>query len=150
MSAPEGLARALADRGLRPTHLYYFASPKIFVKRHGPYDRALYARFAAVYVDGFEALIETCRAAGTAPLRIFLPSTTALDEPVKNLAEYADAKAAAEARCAELARHDDIDVIVRRLPRIATDQTLTLVRHPARSALDVMTAIVREMNRRNG
>jgi acyl dehydratase/NAD(P)-dependent dehydrogenase (short-subunit alcohol dehydrogenase family) len=140
------LVAALAR--LRPTHVYYFASPKIFVKRGGPYDPSLYARFAAVYVEGLDALVAACRAAGLERLRVFVPSSTVLDEPVKNLEEYADAKAAAEARCAVLARRG-VDVTVRRLPRIATDQTLTLVRHPAASALDILTPIVRGMSDRD-
>ncbi|HEY2388539.1 MAG TPA: MaoC/PaaZ C-terminal domain-containing protein [Candidatus Binatia bacterium] len=134
---------------LRPTHVYYFASPKIFVKRGGPYDPSLYARFTAVYVEGLEALVAACRAAGLERLRLFIPSSTVLDEPVRNLEEYADAKAAAEARCALLARRG-VEVTVRRLPRVATDQTLTLVRHPAASALDILTPIVRGMSDRDG
>jgi hypothetical protein len=141
------LVAALAR--LRPTHVYYFASPKIFVKRGGPYDPSLYARFATVYVDGLEALVAACRAAGLERLRLFVPSSTVLDEPVKNLEEYAEAKAAAEAHCALLARRG-VEVLVRRLPRIATDQTLTLVRHPAASALDILTPIVRGMSDRDG
>ena len=141
-------ADVAALAALRPTQLYYFASPKIFVKRAGPYDRDLHARFAAVYVDAFRNVVEACRRRDQSmPLRVFLPSTSALDQPVKNLEEYADAKAAAEACAAELARHGQVETIVRRLPRIATDQSLTLVRHPAESALDVMLGIVREMNR---
>ncbi len=145
---PRDLVSALAT--LPPSHLYYFASPKISVKRGGPFDPALYARFAAVYVDGLEASIAACRAAGTARLRIFIPSSTVLDQPVPNLEEYARAKATAEARGAVLAREDDLEVIVRRLPRVATDQTLTLIRNPARCALDIMTPIVREMNTGDG
>jgi hypothetical protein len=129
--------------------VYYFASPKIFVKRGGPYDPSLYARFAAVYVDGLESLVAACRTAGLPHLRFFVPSSTVLDEPVRNLEEYAEAKAAAEARCALLARRG-VAVTLQRLPRIATDQTLTLVRHAAGDALDILTPIVRGMNDGDG
>lgn len=147
VAAADAAVPALAR--LRPTHVYYFASPKIFVKRGGPYDPSLYARFAAVYVDGLESLVAACRTAGLPHLRFFVPSSTVLDEPVRNLEEYAEAKAAAEARCALLARRG-VAVTLQRLPRIATDQTLTLVRHAAGDALDILTPIVRGMNDGDG
>ena len=39
-------------------------------------------------------------------------------------------------------------MLIRRLPRIATDQTMTLMPLPAEHALDMMLAVVREVRRR--
>ncbi len=142
-----GLEQRLRELDFVPTHLYYFASPKIFVKRGGAFDPALFSRFRAAYVDGFEALCRVCFDAGARSLRAFYPSSTALDENVKNLEEYIAAKRAGEERCAELVRSvPGLEIVLRRLPRIATDQTTTFTRHPAADALDVMTDLVREMN----
>ena len=146
-----GLAQQLRALDFAPTHLYYFASPKIFVKRGGEFDPGLFARFRAAYVEGFEALCRVCRSAGAHSLHAFYPSSTALDESVKNLEEYVAAKRAGEERCTELARSDPaLEIVTRRLPRIATDQTSTFVRAAAADALDVMTDVVREMNRPRG
>ncbi len=142
-----GLERSLRELDFVPTHLYYFASPKIFVKRGGEFDPALFARFRAAYVDGFEALCRVCLDAGARSLRAFYPSSTALEENVKNLEEYIAAKRAGEERCAELVRSvPGLEIVLRRLPRIATDQTTTFVRHAAADALDVMADLVREMD----
>jgi hypothetical protein len=148
---PGCLASELRRLELVPTHLYYFASPKIFVKRGGGFDAELCARFRAAYVDGFEALVRSCRSAGARRLRAFYPSSVALDESVKNLEEYAEAKRAGEEKCAELMRSDPLlEIQIRRLPRIATDQTLTFVKQAAADALEVMVGVVREMNGARG
>ena len=39
-------------------------------------------------------------------------------------------------------------MLIRRLPRIAADQTMTLMPLPADDALDMMLAVVREVRRR--
>jgi hypothetical protein len=151
VAAPESLASALRAIELTPTHLYYFASPKIFVKRGGGFDPSLFARFRTAYVDGFESVIRACRSAGAGRLRTFYPSSIAIEERTKNLEEYVAAKLEGEKRCAELAQADPLlEITVKRLPRIATDQTTTFVKHPAADALDVMTEVVREMNEPRG
>ena len=138
------LARAAARFGA--THLYYFATPKIFARRRDPFDAALFARFAGIYVDGFA---RACAAvAGAAPaLRVFYPSSTAIDERLAELREYAAAKAAGEALSDSLqAAMPGVTIVHRRLPRIATDQTATLIAAPAADPVDVMLSIVRELH----
>ena len=148
--SPDDLANGLREIDVAPTHLYYFASPKIFVKRGGGFDAELFERFRAAYVTGFEAACRACRERGR-PLHAFYPSSSALEESVKNLEEYVAAKRAGEEKCAELARSDpDLTILVRRLPRIATDQTASFVQHPAADALEVMTDLVRGMNAPRG
>jgi len=143
----ERLARA--SRTFRPTHLYYFATPRIFARRHEPFDTALFERFAAFYVTGFA---NSCSAArGPSPLDVFYPSSTALDEQVRELTEYAAAKAAGEVLCAHLrAGMPGLRILVRRLPRIATDQTASIVPTRALDPVSAMLPIVREMHRSGG
>jgi len=136
----------LAKSGCTLTHLYYFASPKIFVKKQSAYDKKLFKSFAGFYVDGFSKTYKACRSFWPGKLSIFYPSSTALDEKVKTLLEYSDAKAAGEALCRRMERSDSkVSILVKRLPRIATDQTTTIMPYPAANALDVMLKIVREL-----
>ena len=150
VSSPGKAFEWLDDRGIVPSHLYYFASPKIFVKRQGgEYSDELYQRFAASYVDGFAALLLACQHRRPQGLTVFYPSSVAVDEVVPGLEEYGDAKRAGEALCREFEEADEaIRVRVARLPRIDTDQTTSLIRVPAANALDVMLEELRAMKER--
>lgn len=145
---PEPALAALHASGVTPTHIYYFASPKIFVSKPLGFNTALFETFAQSYVHGFAALHQSLRSLWPEQLTIFYPSTTALDKPERQLAEYSAAKAAGEVLCAQFDRFDKrLRVVVNRLPRTATDQTLTLGPYPAASGLDVMLPIVRDLHR---
>jgi len=127
------------------TQLYYFATPRIFVRRREPFDERLFDRFAACYVSGFARLSAAAIAAAPS-LAVFYPSSTAVDEVPGELTEYATAKAAGECIChAMAAAHADARIVVRRLPRIATDQTASILSAPARDPFEAMLPIVREM-----
>jgi acyl dehydratase/NAD(P)-dependent dehydrogenase (short-subunit alcohol dehydrogenase family) len=135
----------------RPTHLYYFATPRIFRRRRDPFDDAVFQRFARFYVS---ALGDVCAAVRSAvpSLNVFYPSTTAIDlEPVRDLTEYAAAKAAGEALCRSL-NHTmpGVRILVRRLPRVTTDQTATILPIQAHDPLTVLLPIVRDMQRASG
>lgn len=139
----EAGAAALRSLEAPPTHLYYFATPKIFVAKPGVFDAALFDRFASFYVSGFHTAYAVCRSLQPEMLTVLYPSTTALDDVVPGLAEYSAAKAAGEVVCRQLSAADPrVRVHVERLPRIATDQTTSLLQYPAASALDVMAPIV--------
>lgn len=117
----DDMTSLLAD-GWHPTHLAYFASPPIFVGSAGAYSTELERRFAAVYLDGFDAVLENLP---VEHLRgVLWPSSEAVDDDVPGLSEYAAAKRRGEARCAALAReHPDMTVATPRFPRLRTDQT---------------------------
>jgi len=130
------------------THLYYFATPRIFARRREPFDDRLFERFTAFYVAGFARV---CAALGTAipALDVFYPSSAAVEEPASELTEYAAAKAAGECLCRLLDRPaGGLRILVRRLPRVSTDQTASIVSARAIDALDAVLPIVREMQRR--
>jgi NAD(P)-dependent dehydrogenase (short-subunit alcohol dehydrogenase family) len=142
----ERLARAATRFGA--THLYYFATPRIFAARRDPFDADAFERFARFYVVEFSALCTAVRSAAGA-LDVFYPSTTALDgDTPRELTEYAAAKAAGETACRALAAScSGLTIVVRRLPRVATDQTATILATPAADPAAVMLPIIREMHR---
>lgn len=136
---PEGL-------GGWATQLYYFATPKIFDRRPTGFDSGAFHRFARVYVDGFATLVQAL-AAGGRELACLYPSSTALDDRLPQLAEYTSAKAAGEALCGVLeSAHPNLAILVERLPRLATDQTLTLDGFPAEAPLAVLLPVLRRLH----
>jgi nucleoside-diphosphate-sugar epimerase len=139
-----------AARRFGATHVYYFATPRIFVRRTDPFDAGLFQTFAGFYVTGFARVCAAIRSA-TSSLDVFYPSTTALEgEVVRELTEYAAAKAAGEELCRTLnASTPGLRILVRRLPRVATDQTATILPAPALDPIDALLPVMREMQRRS-
>ena len=109
-----------------PLHLYYFATPFIFGGVKGTFSVERFRTFSAYYVEGF---LRTARAlAGCGLERVFYPSSVAVDAPPADMGEYAAAKAAGEVLCEVLQRSRPGLVVHRpRLPRLATDQTASLL-----------------------
>jgi hypothetical protein len=143
---PGSLLGELQERDLLPTHLYYFASPRIFAERRGGFRPELHARFAAVYVDGFAALLLGCRNLAGRELAVFYPSSAALDVAPERKDEFLTAKSAGEQLCREFGAADPkMRIRAQRLPRIATDQTRSLVHVATENALDVMLPEVRAL-----
>jgi NAD(P)-dependent dehydrogenase (short-subunit alcohol dehydrogenase family)/acyl dehydratase len=136
------VAGQLADLPEGIDHLYYFATPQISRQKAGLYDREVLDAFLAVYVDGFSAVWD--RLAGYRPLSVLYPSTVFVEERPKGLTEYAMAKAAAEALCADLARRaPGVSMTVPRIPRTLTDQTATSPPVPAADPVEVMLPLLR-------
>jgi hypothetical protein len=144
VAEPGPAVRELAERGFVPTHVYYYATPPIFVRRTSFYDPELFERFADIYIGGFARVIEACHASGAERLTAFAPSSVAVDESSSELLEYAAAKAASEvaARAMEAA-NPWLHVVIRRLPRLPTDQTATCMPVPTENPLTVMANVVR-------
>ncbi len=145
-------AAAIVSRAVRRfdiTHLYYFATPRIFARRaDGPFDSALFDRFAGLYVHAFARVCAAAARDGR-ELDVFYPSSDAVVETPAALTEYAAAKAAGESACAAIDRATaGVHVLVSRLPRVATDQTASVVPAAAAPPIDVALGIVRDMQRR--
>jgi hypothetical protein len=63
------------------------------------------------------------------------------------MTEYAMSKAAGEILCAEIGKYlRNVRVVSERLPRLATDQTASMIPAEAASAASVMLPIVRKMH----
>lgn len=116
----------LATPNRVPTHLYYFATPFIFAGAKGTFSPRLFTRFCDYYVTGFVDIVSQLYELGTR--RIFYPSTVAIDELPTDMGEYAAAKVAAETLCTFLEKtRRDLGIYRPRLPRVATDQTASVM-----------------------
>ena len=108
------------------TQLYYFASPKI-VKNEGAFDESIAASFRQFYVIAFEDCV-TRLAQHAAGLKVFYPSSVFITDSEPGFAEYIVAKKEGEALCDRLNRSlPRVRVTNFRLPKLATDQTLSLI-----------------------
>jgi acyl dehydratase len=110
----------------QPLYLYYFATPFIFGGVKGAFSAERFRTFSEYYVAGFQRAAQALAASGLR--RIFYPSSVAVDEPPADMGEYAAAKSAGEALCDVLQKTQPGLVVHRpRLPRLATDQTASLL-----------------------
>lgn len=145
--SPDPALAILTGWGWHPNYLFYFATPRISGTAAALYSPETLARFMTFYCTSFEQL---CRALsnGETALRVYYPSTVFLDAPPRGDVEYVMAKAAGEILCTALTKAEPrLRILVERLPRVSTDQTLTLL--PARdlaNPLDVMLPALRRMN----
>lgn len=126
-----------------PDYVFYFATPKIFVKRSKFFEQELYSKFKLFYVDTFKTILEKC-ASGSAK-GVFYPSSVAVVDETKSLPEYIQAKLEGESLCIEYDNRDDLTVLVSRLPRTLTDQTATHLTIESESPLDVLMPIFEEL-----
>ena len=125
--------------------VYFFPTPRIYAKRKELFDRAAFDEFADFYLHRF---YELCRwleqAQRESPLKIYLPSTVFISDRPKGMTEYAMAKAAAEVLADDINRSlRNVTVVRSRLPRLATDQTASILKVSVASNLDAMLAVVR-------
>jgi NAD(P)-dependent dehydrogenase (short-subunit alcohol dehydrogenase family) len=131
-----------------PSQLYYYASSHISRRKSEVFQDDLFREFYAIYVSGFYNLCVALSSPGAA-LSIFYPSSIYVEQRPRDLAEYAMAKAAGEILCAELARSTPSRrIVVKRLPRILTDQTASVLPAKSASAIEVLLPIIREMRGR--
>jgi NADP-dependent 3-hydroxy acid dehydrogenase YdfG len=137
---------ALAARGFNA--VYFFPTPRIFRKSAGVFSPERFRQFLDVYVTAFAALCAALEKHAATPVRVFFPSSIAVTERPKGLTEYAMAKAAAEILIDDLNRsYRQVSILSGRLPRLSTDQTLTLLEVPAASNVETLLPIVRSMYR---
>lgn len=142
-------ARLSADKQLlqlaeAPTHAYYFATPAIFRPESGFFALQRFDEFQKIYVEGFWHLAKALRACQPR-VSLFYPSSVAVTERPRGMTEYTMAKAAGEVLCADINEAlAPTHVTVVRLPRLPTDQTVTVTEVEAADPLATMLPIVRE------
>ena len=136
-----------ALRTAPPTQLYYFASPTIHRRKSGVFDAARFEELNRYFLDGFSAALHAALELRPEGIHAFYPSSDFVAERPPEMTEYAMSKAAGEVLCADLAAHlPGARVLVRRLPRVLTDQTSMLDPGEAADPLPVMLPIVRSMH----
>ena len=108
-----------------PTHIYYYATPFIFSGSKGLYSEKLLFNFSKYYISGFYNLCKYFLDKKT--VNFFYPSTVALDDLPADMLEYTLAKSSGEKLCQFLKnRFPEINIYKTKLPRLATDQTISL------------------------
>jgi hypothetical protein len=126
----------------RPTLFCYFATPFIFAGAQGRFSAELFRTFCDFYVTGFHQTFVAVSEAS----RVLYPSTVAIEAPPPNLVEYAAAKAAGESLCRSLAlAHPDKRFECPRFPRLATDQTATLLKVPGADPIEPVRNALRSL-----
>lgn len=108
-----------------PTHLYYWATPFIAPSSGDRFDVHLFSSFCSYYVTGCSELVAPLLERG---LRgVYYPSTIFIEEFPSALREYVAAKQAGEALCKYWRKsYPQTLIYAPRLPRLATDQTVSL------------------------
>lgn len=147
--AAQPVVEALAEvkKGFEPTHVYYFASPRILLDGSRVFDQTRFSDYTSIYVSGFCELVRALSGAGDSETPVFFfPSTIFIDEPVPNALEYIAAKAAGEGACAALAAELGAKFVMQRLPQLATDQTVGLLGVAGDDPVETMVDVVRRMN----
>jgi acyl dehydratase/NAD(P)-dependent dehydrogenase (short-subunit alcohol dehydrogenase family) len=135
----------LVDLADAPTHLYYFATPVISQRHSDIFAPVRFDDFNAVYVHGFWHLAVALRARQPG-LSIFYPSSTFVSERPRNMTEYAMAKLAGEALCADMnSCWAPSHVTVSRLPPLPTDQTASIIAPETASPVETLLQVVREV-----
>ncbi len=106
--------------------LYYFASPKIFLGDKDIFSEDIFENFSRYYLGSFVRIVQLLYNNGLDS--VFYPSSTAIDELNNGMWEYSSAKAAGEHVCDLLEkRYMNLSIYKPKFPRIATDQTLTVM-----------------------
>jgi acyl dehydratase len=142
------LVRRLRKKGSAPRTIYYFATPRIFSRRRGFFSHDILREFNEIYVTAFGRLLDAAATAGPPKLRVFYPSSVAINEGMRETAEYAMAKHLGEQMCSFYNQYSgQIEVVVERLPRTMTDQTSTLLPVSGENAADVMLPVVERVEK---
>lgn len=137
----------LGVSGEPPTHVYYFPTPRIAKRVNSGLDAETLKQFIDIYVTSFDRMVMALSEDHRGPIRIFFPSTCFVDELPAGFAEYAAAKAAGEVHCAYLNRMlGNVAIYWRRLPKLGTDQTASLIPQSVGSAVGAMLEVVRSLH----
>ncbi len=122
------------------TDILYFASPHIDINSDGKFDWTLFDSYLAVYAQPLAPLLAVLADRMAADgAKLFWPSSTFIDQPVRGFAEYAAAKSAGETICRSLElSHPNLTVATPRLPRMRTDQTLSIMPIETAEPLDIL------------
>ena len=127
--------------------LYYFSTPHIANQKQTLFTPEFFERFCQFYVNGFYSLCIALQAGEGKRLSVFYPSSVYVNERPRGMLEYSMAKAAGELLCAEMNRlAGELRIVVRRLPRVLTDQTANVISLNKIDAFEILLPIIREMS----
>jgi hypothetical protein len=131
-----------------PTHLYYFATPFIAQGTKNSFSTELFSSYCRYYVAGFMNTITSLKDLHLS--HIFYPSTVFADEQPALYVEYVAAKMAGESMCNYVMKNrKGTSVYAPRLPRMATDQTVTLMKVNHSDPIPTMIDHIRHFSRQS-
>jgi len=136
-----------------PTQVYYLPTPVISRRKRAIFSQQRFQEFLTFYVTAFYDLCRELRSKSERKISIFYPSSVYIDARPDGMTEYAMAKAAGEVLCADIQSFESPGpILVRRLPRLPTDQTASLLKIQTADPISVILPIVREVyaNQGNG
>jgi len=129
------------------SQVYYLPTPMISRRKSDLFNQQRFQEFLTFYVTGFSDLCRELSVKFGKELSIFYPSSVYIDSRPDGMTEYAMAKAAGEVLCADIQRFESPGrILVRRLPRLRTDQTASLMNMATAEPISVILPIVREIN----
>ena len=145
---PKKAIYGLKEKGIVPTQVYYFASPRIASNISRELDKDLLDLFISYYVEGFSATVEGLKEFfDNSSINIFYPSTVFIDSMPEQFKEYTSSKELGEVRCSELInKYLNFRILINRLPRMTTDQTVGFINLPTEDSLPVMINVVKNMH----
>ena len=139
----------IAQMSVAPTHVYYFATPPISLRKRQLFDVTRFTEFNAFYLSGFSALVQACASIRNDGVKFFYPSSSFVETRPKSMTEYTMSKAAGEILCADMMRIiPGVKIVTHRLPRLPTDQTSSVVQSVTADPVAVMLPLIREMQAR--
>jgi acyl dehydratase/NADP-dependent 3-hydroxy acid dehydrogenase YdfG len=128
------------------THLYYFATGPIARQKDGPFAWDLFDEFIRTYVKGFYDCCSYLSEHVSQALTVFYPSSVFVESNPPEMTEYSMAKMAGELLCDKLNRTGGrTHIIVKRLPRLLTDQTATVLPMARDETFKIMLPVVRNV-----
>jgi acyl dehydratase len=126
------------------THVYYFATPHIKANT-GAFSTKLFRSFCDYYVSGFSDTLNFFCTHAPGIHKVFYPSSVFIDTLPWGLNEYGAAKAAGESLCSFLEKYGkELSIYRPRLPRMATDQTVSIVPDDSIDPVHIMVEQLRE------
>jgi acyl dehydratase len=141
------ISKQLAELKFIPNELYYMATPQIFQRSSSAFIPSRFQEFSLFYVTAFHELSLQLKKLAGENLSIFYPSSTSIDDRPVNMTEYTMAKAAGEILCQDMQSFGRVDrLLVRRLPRMPTDQTATFFEAETADPTELILPIVRDVH----
>ena len=139
VSEPTSTIQSLIQANWRPTHLLYFATPRI----SGRSDNDSRDKFHNIYSDGLIKVVKAIQNQFDEALTLFYPSSIYVVEPPADLTNYAAAKAKGETTAENLGKkYPHLNVIIERLKPLATDQSASLLNVDVAAPLETMVHLL--------
>jgi hypothetical protein len=124
--------------------IYYFPTPKIKPEEGGNSDLKLIDNYRLYYVDGFNSLVTQVLIRSNL-IRVFYPSSSFVDNPPKKFIAYAKAKLEGEILSRQFNEKRGMNILYPRLPRMATDQTISITSESFHDSVKTMIPLIRKM-----